>query len=302
MKTHFFRALAGTCTGTGIFAELQTQSLWRTFWHLLLTSVIAAVIMSIGVCSRFAKIGRIATEQLETQCGGVKLSARGLEPLTEPDKPRDFLLPGLFRVNYLPRTADGQAAHLPQSFPGDSVRGVIWMPDRVGVWGKTRSNRYILSVPAAQPGQIGEMREVGTPDELLAGLRSQAALPWDQLGKEDLVLRASQLRSVWNALLLIGMPIALLFETLFQVLLYVAMFAVVFWVMSLRRPNRRPLREIIALAVYAGFPAMLIGALAVALDLPHLEFNWIYVLGMTGYLMVVMNRLERNRRENGQDA
>ena len=302
MTTGFFRALRGTCGGTAIFTELQTQSLWRTVWHLLLIAVLAAAVMSVGVCSRLAGIGRAAAEQLQAQCGGLKLSARGLDPLDSPEKPRDFLMPGLFRVNYLPAPAGGAAPSLPKSFPEGSVRGVVWMPDRIGVWGRTGNNTYLLSVVTAQTARIGEVREVGTPDELLSELLRSPALPWDQLGEETQIFTAPRLLAVWKVLLMIGLPVALLFETLFQVLLYVMMFAVVFWVMSLRRPNRRPLREVIVLAVYAGFPAMLIGALAVALDLPYLEFNWIYVLGMTGYLMVVMNRLERDRRNPASDV
>ena len=297
MRVRFFRALGGVCSGTGIFTELQSQSLWRTLWHLLLTAVLAVLIMSVGVCSRLAGVGRAVAEQLEKQCGGIRISERGLEPLVEPETMREFLLPGLFFVTYLP----GKQG-IPENFPSRGAHGVLWLPDRIGIWAKGRNNTYWLSILSAEPGQVGTMREVGTPAGLLEELRRAPALPWKQLGGEERILTASRMQALWKLFLLIALPVALLFETLFQVLLYVAMFAAVFWLMSLRRPNRRSLREVIVLAVYAGFPAMLIGALAVALDLPHLDFNWIYVLGMTGYLMVAMNRLERCRRENTQDA
>ena len=75
------------------------------------------------------------------------------------------------------------------------------------------------------------------------------------------------------------------------------MFAGVFALMGLGRPRRFKVGEVVKLAVYAGFPAMLVGSVASALRLPMLDFNMIYVLGMTVYLMIIMNRLDRLRQE-----
>ena len=55
--------------------------------------------------------------------------------------------------------------------------------------------------------------------------------------------------------------------------------------------------EMVKLSVYAGFPAMIIGSAATFLELPLLDFNLTYVLGMTFYLMFIMNRLDRDRQQ-----
>ena len=67
--------------------------------------------------------------------------------------------------------------------------------------------------------------------------------------------------------------------------------------MGMGRPRRIKVGEMVKLAIYAGFPAMLIGSVATALRLPLLDFDMVYVLGMTIYLMIAMNRLERRRQE-----
>lgn len=304
MRVRFFRALAGTCAGTKIFTELQSQSLGRTFWHLLLTTFLAAVICAVGVGSRLSGVGRMAAEQLQSQCGGIMISARGMEPVMEPEKARDFLLPGLLRVTYLPAAKDGVEPRLPDGFPGASERGVLWMPERIGVWDREKNNTYRLHVATQDPGRFGEVTDLASSAELLTELRRAPAMLWRQFGeREKYVFSAGKMLALWKLLLAILLPPVLFARVLFRVVLYMAMFAAVFWLMSLRQPTRRPLREVIVLAVYAGFPAMLVGALAAALDLPYLDFNWIYVLGMTGYLMTVMSRLERDRREvTGQHA
>ena len=75
------------------------------------------------------------------------------------------------------------------------------------------------------------------------------------------------------------------------------MCACVTLLMNIGRPRRMPFKVLIVLAIYAGLPPMLIGSVAEALRLPFLNFNLIYVLGMTLYLIMVMNRLERLRQE-----
>ena len=77
----------------------------------------------------------------------------------------------------------------------------------------------------------------------------------------------------------------------------ILVFAVVSLLMNLGRKRYFSFKELIVLAIYAGFPAMIIGSAAEALQLPGLNFDVIYVLGMTIYLIIVMNRIEYNRQK-----
>ena len=106
-----------------------------------------------------------------------------------------------------------------------------------------------------------------------------------------------QLRALGELFLSFGWAGWILRVTLIEVLIYIAMFSGVFVLMNLGRPRRFKLRQVIVMAIYAGFPVMVIGAMAEALQLPYLSFNIIYSMGMMIYLIMAMNRLERLRQE-----
>ncbi len=302
MTVGFWRALSGSCRGTAIFAELKEQKLGRTLWHLLLILLLGTAIMSCGVYPRVLAVGRMTANLIGEHCGGLSLSAAGLVPLREPERARNFLLPGPLAVSYLPAGAaesGGVAAvpQLPENFAQGAERGLLWMPDRLGLWFKLENNAYALSVMQSDIGRLSGARELGSASELVPELTKSPPIRWALPGMTSELFPRLRLRALFELALPFILPPVLFLQSLFEVLVYIAMFAAVFTLMSFGRRNRLTVRQLVVLAVYAGFPAILLGSLATSLALPVLSFNLVYVVGMTGYLMVVMNRLDRDRQQ-----
>ena len=301
MTVGFWRALSGSCRGTAIFRELLEQKFGRTVWHLLLIMVLGTAIMCCGIYPRVLAVGRLTAKLIGDHCGGLSISAAGLVPLKEPERARNFLLPGPLAVCYLPTAAgaDGKAAApvLPDDFGRGADRGLLWQPARMGLWIKLDNNAYALSVMQSDFGRINGTKELGSAAELLPALDRTPPLRWEFPGMQSEQFSAARLRALFELALPLVLPPVLFFQALFEVLISIAIFAAVFTLISLGRRNRTTVRQLVVLAVYAGFPAILLGSLASALALPILNFNLVYVVGMTLYLMVVMNRLDRDRQQ-----
>ncbi len=299
MKTGFWRALIGGCSGTAIFSQLSEQRPWRAIWHLFLMTVLSTLVMTAGVYPAVRTVVLRSIAIVTEHCGGVQWSERGLTPLDDPDQVHSFMLPGPLAVNYLPSASptpgEGGRTALPTDFNQDAKAGILWTPDRIGLWKQLDNGTFELSYLADAWGRLNDPRELAAATDLLPELAKAPALVWngkELSGKFD----GDRLRALANLALAPGVALVLFRQTLFEVVLYIAMFAIVFTLMSVGRPRRFRFVQLMVLAIYAGFPAMLAGSVAAALQLPVLSFNVVYVLGMTLYLMVIMNRLERNRQ------
>lgn len=291
MKTGFFRALYGSCAGISIFEQLKQQSFVRACWHLLLMSLLSAVIIGIGIYSGIKLTVHNSLAVVVENCGSIVCTEKSVTPSLAPEKARTFVLGGPFAITYLPK----DAANLPDDFQKGCNYGLLWSADgRFLFWGAAGGNKYTAVSAALFPA---EHTIVAGKDNLFAELKKIPLVKLELNPGEKEELTPAKMQAVADLLLNIGVCVFLLRKTLLEVIIYIAMFAVVTLLMNMNRPRRTPFRELIVLAIYAGFPPMLIGSLAEALQLPYLSFNMIYVLGMTFYLIVIMNRLERLRQE-----
>lgn len=288
MKTNFIKAFIGTCSGTAIFERLRFQHGFRTFLHLLLMNLICAVIISLGVFPEWNRQAAVSVDRVYENCGSLKLGENGIFPEKEPEKVKNFLIAGPMSVTYLPE----DVTVLPENFDQGCLNGILWSGKHIAAWRKTGDASYRLTllgnaVPAMEEQSV-------SPEEIPAKLREAQPVKLPQ--GEEQSLNHSKLMALCKLMLFMVMLFMALF-TLAQIIIYIAMFAGVFALMGLGRPRRFKVGEVVKLAVYAGFPAMLVGSVASALRLPMLDFNMIYVLGMTVYLMIIMNRLDRLRQE-----
>lgn len=292
MKTGFFQALLGCCSGTDIFDKLKDQTLLRSLLHLLLMAVISSVIMSLGIYPALRNSVMGSLNAIADNCGTLICTSNAVLPEKEPEKMRNFLVAGPMSVVYLPENA----ASLPDGFKRDCHIGVIWSGGRIGFWIEEKSDVYnFMTLDESLSGVRSQ--SVNGKNGLIAALKKSPAMQFNIAEGKVERFTPENLRAFARAVLPLGVGVMLLRQTVLEVMLYIGMFTLVSVLMNLGRPRRLKVREMIVLAIYAGFPAMLIGALAEALQLPVLSFNVVYVFGMSIYLIIVMNRLERKRQE-----
>lgn len=292
MKVGFFRALYGSCAGISIFEKLRDQGFARAACHLLLMSMLSAVIIGCGV---FPEVKRSVNNSLKVvtdNCGSIVCTDKSIQPAVAPDAARTFVVSGPVAITYLPENT----TVLPDDFQKECSTGVLWSADgRFLIWNALSLDKYSVVPlwPLTAPGDAMVTGNAGVLAELkklpLTKLKLNPGVAYE--------IPPAKLHAFVDLVVNAGLVGYLLRKTLLEVIIYIAMFAGVTVLMNLGRPRRAPLKELVVLAIYAGFPPMLIGSAAEALRLPFLSFNMIYVLGMTFYLIVIMNRLERLRQE-----
>ena len=294
MKTNFFRALYGTCAGLSIFERLKSQSFARSCFHLLLMSIISAVIIGVGFYPDLKRSLHKSMAVIVENCQGIVCTNERIEPVLNPEQSRSFVLNSIISVTYLPV----KSSVLPEDFQKDCEVGIIWQGEgKFLLWKALDKNGKYSVTPLLNPlGKTDEKTVLGR-EELGAELNKIPAIKLDLKDLKSETLTPEKLTALTDLAAMAGVGGMLLSKTLLEVIIYIAMFAVVTLLMNMGRPHRLPFKQMIVLAIYAGFPPMLIGSIAEALDLPYLSFNMIYVLGMTFYLIVIMNRFERLRQE-----
>ena len=292
MKTGFFRALWGSCAGTAIFDDLRFQHWGRAIWHLLLMTLIASLIMFWGIYPALKQIVLRSAAVVGDNCGELRFNANGIFPVENPNKERLFLIAGPTAVTYVPE----DCTTLPENFKQGAAQGVIWNGSQCILWFAGTGGIYQYS-SINGPLVPGEMMQTDDPAVLLKALKKSSAIKLNLPAGKHQDFSPSQIQAIIKLILPPGMILILFQRTLVEVVIYILMFSLVFLMMNFRREGRLKFMEMITLSIYAGFPAMIAGSVASALQLPVLTFNLVYVLGMTFYMVVIMNRLERLRQE-----
>jgi hypothetical protein len=285
MKTGFFQALIGSCCGTAIFERLRNQHLGRTVFHLILMSLLCSVFMEVGIYKDWKKKSRATVNTIVENCGSIKIDKKGFTPEKSPQKLKNFIAAGPFAVTYLP-----EGSSLPGDFQQGCNIGLLWKGNKLLLWQKNNNGYLLTPIDNSQSDNdsinAAAVEEIEQTLNALHGVNIQG----------ELNLTPGVLNVLSN-MMLVTVLIMLAVFNLFQVVFYIAIFTGIFALMNMGRPRRFTVKEMIKLSVYAGFPAMLIGSAAAFLELPLLDFNLTYVLGMTFYLMFVMNRLDRDRQQ-----
>ena len=289
MKTGFIRALIGSCSGTEIFEQLRYQHWLRAGWHLVLMGVLSGILVGWSIYNNLYDAVDVSAQTVYENCGNLLVDSEGIRPEVQPDKLRQFRLIGPTAITYLPENAEA----LPENFQQDCSSGILANGQQFIMWqalGRDLFRCYVFS-----PGFSAIYSEETTGRSGVWNILKKAPR-WSLPADKDELITADKLQAI-GKLMLIGGASAVCMRYFFNIIIYIAMFAGVSALMNMGRPRRFSIKEMVVLAVYAGFPPMVIGTLSEILQLPWLDYNIIYVLGMTFYLIFVMNRLERRRQE-----
>jgi hypothetical protein len=285
----FITALAGVCQGTSVFIKLLRQSLLKTFLHLLLLTFICSLFISVVKSVKLSDRINAAVTVIQEKCGDIKITDKGILPSVKPDQVKLFAVPGGFSVCYLPL---GYKGKLPDIDEDNIDRGIIWTPGIIATWMKTKNDSYMMLPNIYYKLEDALQAREFQKDEIIPYLKKNGKvvgslnLPYNKLSPE-------KFRTLFKILAGIMLFIIFFFQILFQAILFISIFSLIFSLIGGRRIKVLKLRDLFVIAAYAGFPAMIIGSLFPALELPLLDYNTVYLFGFTGYLMFIINRIER---------
>lgn len=285
MKVSFHNAVIGSCSGLKVFEDLRSQHWLRTLGHLLLLNLLCALFVVLAVYWQWRPQINGSIAEIVDKCGDLKLDKNGITPSKEPDKARNFIITGPLAVTYIPE----KDQKLPEGFQQSCNSGLIFSGKHIAFWRGRDDKKFDIAL--ASGSQIVN-QQADSPEDMVKKMRESQGIA----NEREMVFTHKKMLDMSKVMVAIAV-VSIAMLNIFEIAVYIAMFAGVFALMNIGSRKRVKIREMITLAVYAGFPPMIIGSIARALQLPFLDFNMIYVLGMTFYLMVIMNRLNRNAQE-----
>ncbi len=278
---NFFKTFIGVCSGTAIFVHLLRHSAFKAFRHLLYMATLCAIGITIaGMIAIVPKID-IASDIVAEHCGDIVFAkGRGVIPSREPDKAKLFFLPGNISVCYIPDSYQGK----PPMFDENEVSfGIFWLSDNIAVWYKNSDGQMFLRSGLSQE-EIDRENIINVLRANRPGFNT-ATFPEQNISRDEL-----QSLAVWLAG--ISLFLGFLWQALFQSLLFIIVFSLIFTFLGNRKMQSLRFRDLFVSGIYAALPAMTVASFFPAFDLPLLNYHSAFFIGLTGYLLVVINRLE----------
>lgn len=287
---NFFTALLGTCKGTKVFLNLLSQSLTKTFWHLIVLSLICSLFILLCTYSTRSQDVNEIFMQLEETFGSIKVGKKGILPGKINETKSISVADNLYRVTYMPDAAKGQ---LPEIDADNINSGFLWTPTMLTSWLKTGPDKFIL-IPFAYHSDRQLSIESIKRSSILNYIKNNTSL------KNELTSQYSELS--WPALknyckntLISASFMGDFGGIILRVLFFVMMFS---FILNLSGKNTgAPVLKYktrFVIGIYASFPPLLIATMFRAFELPFLTFNSIYVISFSIYLIVVYTQLQLN--------
>lgn len=296
VKTGFFAALWGVCRGTAIFPQLLANSRSRAIGHLFLMSLLCTVLLSLRMFPLLrGEWKNVAKSYIEVFGRHVEFSEAGIRP-EEEHRPRHMPLP---RSGYLIYTANDKKITLPVESLSTANYLVVWNGNFIAF--AVTGDRKHWDVLLGRPHRRNERRHLDREnltayfDEELNRPNSGEnwPLPERSMRAEDVFDLANFFYSAWW----------FVFDWAGNFLLGVILtgvFAVVARLSGAATARGLTGWQYWQIGVYAGFPGMLIGSVAAALELPILSYGFAYALALVIYWLPAA--LACSRREDGGGA
>lgn len=298
--TGFFSALAGVCRGTWIFTELRYNTGVRTVWHLVLMSLLCSGLVGFRVCGEIRRAWTTAAGRCVAEFGPtISFSEAGALPARAPDRPRLVVLP---KSGLLVYTADAPKVEFPAEAFSVNDYFIVWSRRFFAVAVRMDANRW--DVQMMLPGArtiVRRLERDGLPGLFAAELAKgdpDAKWPFVQLPP----VGVEWLLRTFGWIFAVSWFLGEWFGIFMAALSCTGVFALFSRISG--APQQRGLTgwEYWRIGVYAGFPGMLIGAVAEALELPFLTYMLVYVPALIVYWLAAAQACSPAPPERGGDS
>lgn len=297
LRLGFVKSLWGVCGGTAVFDVLRTHGWFRIIWHLLLLSVLCTFGITVAANFKLSPDMERAAKSFDEQFGGVRMTERGFFPVTEPEKGRTLNFSDRIRLIYQPDLAEGVKI-APESLEAlESC--VVWSPKYLCYIGREPEAGWRV-VNQTQTLRFTRFKDDGKLLEYLGNLRDPGT--W-VLPKGDQTMDSVSLFAAIKLVMLATFFVWSFLGVFLLPWIFTGIFVGVFRLTG-RAFRSMSWGEYWKVGIYAGFPAMLVASFCAAFEVPYLQYNTAYMVGLMIYWMVVAARLERSwgGTENGGGA
>jgi hypothetical protein len=277
----FFSALAGVCCGTGIFPGLRRNSSWRVVWHLVLMSLLCSSLIGLRVCGELRRAWAGAAERCVAEFGPrLRFSAAGARPERDPERPRFIALP---KSGLLVYTAEAAKIDFPAEALSVNDYLVVWSRRFLAVAVRLDANKWDVQLMLPGPRTVvRRLERDGIPaffNGELAGNTPAGSWPFSDVPPIDVTWLLRTIGTIFIVSWFLGEWFGIFMAGVFCT----GVFAIFSRISGAARLRGLTGLEYWRIGVYAGFPGMLIGAVAEALDLPFLTYMMVYVPALVIY-------------------
>ena len=311
MGNNFFKILFLVCTGTDVFKKIIKFPLLKAFWHLFLLSVFCSFVFVLTKSPEMKKNINSATSYFQKQFGNVVVKSTGLYPEKKPATPRSLSY-DFIQVNYFPKLPPNKDFKIDDRL---NRSGFVWMPNCIVGWLKINDSEvfvYQALTSLDSHNWFGIFPKDKIPSYIqnstvndLKNLRFTFFVPTNiplfgllSLQQNNNLLHYSDTIFYWSAF---GVLTHFVFMILLNVMLYSLIFAAVYSISSRSSLYNLKFKSFLVTAIYAGFPAVVIGTVFTIAEIPWIQYQTIYLIAFVIYLIAVTHKLRRfNIKKDGE--
>jgi hypothetical protein len=318
MKKHnFFKILASVCSGTKIFPEIVKNSIFRVLFHLILISILCAagfvVVRTPELKSNISEV----TGFLQKEFGNIEVRKDGIYPEKKPKNERSLSYSAV-QISYYPTLPEEKNFKIEDKL--DNL-GFIWLPTGITGWIRLDASRYVVYQGITSKDSPQWFNVTGK-EGIYSYLKENEVKSFDSLytclcaplpGDIPLFMLLAPLSPGVNTFLgfaadvywysAIMAAIKIIIMIIFNALFYSLLFALFFSISGKRAPKREyTFKTAFNTAIYAGFPAVIIGVLFTIAKMPWFEYQTVYLIAMFIYLIVITQKNKKNSlKSNGNE-
>lgn len=306
-KNGFINTFISVCSGTEGFPELIKQPFWRTYGHLLILTIICGLINVAFRLHPFNKSFEECCANLSLRFGKIEYTSQGVVPSLKPEEARSATSMDDFRVDYLPKTEDLKTYRPDKEF----FHGIVWTPKSVLFWIKYYEGDDWSIFPFILPTK--DLKSATEMLELFKSANQQADAsppfytvsqmyhinPIENEGEPAIDFRDFKTNLLmWIPMSLPSLYSLFLFAYILLNMLVISTLYILFFTTFsywFGRANILKLKflELFSTGIYTGFPGFIIATLFVALGLPVLDFQSVFLISYFIYSFAVFSRLRR---------
>lgn len=308
-KRNFFSVLVSVCSGTSLFPEIAQFKVFKALWQLFILVILASLAYSLVNHSNLKKSIESGANYMQKSFGDILVENNGVFPSIDKTKERNVEY-SYMRVDYIPNAESLDSFKFE---PGSSFSGFIWTPFKVIGWIKLNDSqivvypavssqydtRFLSIYPREQfPNYIKYSDKLETFKNLMFRVCIQAENP--VVGAA--ILKESNSFSefvpgfaMWSSFIVF---FKFFISAYFNVIFYALIFAAIYAFTEKGGVLNYKFKNFFIIAVYAAFPAIIIGTIFESIQSQYLDYSTIFIIAFVIYLFVITNRLKVNGLKN----
>jgi hypothetical protein len=308
MNNNFFKILLSVCTGTDVFKKVIKFSLFRTFRHLILLSILCSFVFVLAKSPGMKKDINSFASYFQNQFGNVIVRKTGVYPEKKPDSPRNLNYNSI-QINYFPKNPVDK-----KMGPDDKVNhsGFVWLPNSIIGWMKMDDSNFFV-YQALTSLDSHSLFGIVSKDEIISYLKNCTVTNFKYLRFSFFVPMSVPLLGLltlhennsfqlysetifyWSAF---GILVRFIMTIIFNSVFYSLLFALLYTISRKSALYNLRFKAFFATAVYAGFPGIIIGTIFTIAEISWLQYQTIFLVSFIVYLIAVTQKLRKINNEN----